>query len=259
MSRWKFLHPFTSRFVGPSACGKSTFLCQVIEQKLIEPFPESITYFYGSAWQDGIFDMLQTKHKVHFVRGFDESIVNETDASKPSLIICDDLILEMKDSEAAANLFMRGSHHTNTSVILIEQNLFPKGRQSVSMKSNTQYLVLFKSPADALGVAQISKQMYPQNRGKFLIDSYTDCTKEPYTYLIVDSKQATPDQVRLVTNVTDPKSHPIVYVRNHREAAAEISSFNQQVIGRNHRKQQQQQSSSRTRGERDERKGTIFS
>jgi hypothetical protein len=209
----------------------------VIEQKLIEPFPERITYFYGSAWQTGIFDMLQTKHKVHFVRGFDETIINETDPSKPSLVICDDLILEMKDSEAAANLFMRGSHHLNMSIILIEQNLFPKGRQSVSMKTNTQYLVLFKSPADALGVATISKQMFPMSRGRFLIDSYTDCTKEPYTYLIVDSKQSTPDQVRLITNVTDPESHPLVYVRNHKDAAAEISKFNQQTDSRSKKQQ----------------------
>lgn len=226
MRRWRFQHPMTSRFVGPSACGKSTFLFQVIQQNLIEPFPEVITYFYGSAWQTGIFDLLQTKYRVNFVQGFDENVVNETDPSKPSLIICDDLILEMKDSEAAANLFMRGSHHLNMSVILIEQNLFPKGRQSVSMKTNTQYLVLFKSPADTLGVATISKQMFPSNRGRFLLDAYTDCTKEPFTYLIVDSKQQTPDQVRLITNITDPNSHPIVYVRNHKDATAEISRFN---------------------------------
>lgn len=238
----------TSRFVGPSACGKSTFLCKIIEQKLIEPFPEKITYFYGSAWQTGIFDFLQSEHHVHFVRGFDESIVNETDPSKPSLVICDDLVLEMKDSEAAANMFMRGSHHLNMSIILLEQNLFPKGRQSVSMKTNTQYLVIFKSPADSLAVATISKQMFPQNRGRFLIDSYTDCTKQPYTYLIVDSKQATPDTVRLVTNIADPESHPIIYVRNHKDAAADINKFNQQVI-----------ETSRNRKKEDKReKGTVF-
>lgn len=255
MSRWKFVHPMSARFVGPSACGKSTFLCQVIEQKLIEPFPETITYFYGSAWQTGIFDMLQSKHNVHFVRGFDESLILETDPSKPSLIICDDLILEMKDSDAAANLFMRGCHHLNMSAILIEQTLFPKGRQSVSMKNNTQYLVCFKNPADALGIATISKQMFPMNRGRFLIDSYTDCTKEPYTYLIVDSKQATPDTVRLVTNILDPRAHPVVYVRNHKDAASEIRKFNKEApVSR-----KRSGGSSSNKKDQHPNQGTIFS
>lgn len=229
----------------------------MIDHKLIDPWPSRIIYFYGSDWQSGPFDYLQSKHKVNFVKGFDDSMIEDLDTSKPSLIICDDLILEMKDSEAASNLFMRGSHHKNMSVILIEQSLFPKGKQSVSMKINTHYLVIFKSPADALGVATIAKQMFPQNRGRFLIDAYHDCTREPFSYIIIDSKQETPDDVRIISQITGEASYPLVYVRNHRHARNDILKFNN--------KQQQQQSTTTTttdnssNGRKRKGEGTIFS
>lgn len=249
MERWKFLHPFTARFVGPTACGKTTFLKQVIEQHLIEPWPSRIFYFYGSTWQSGTFDYLESVHGVHFVRGFEESIVSENPMQKPTLLICDDLVMEMRDSEVAANLFMRGSHHLNMSVIMIEQSLFPKGKQSVSMKQNTHYIVIFKSPADALGVATLARQIFPQQRGRLLVDAFHDCTKTPYSYLIVDAKQTTPDEVRLITNVTDRERHPLVYLSNHKHVNSAIKQFNQEQSdeaergenGNPKRKQQQQQ------------------
>lgn len=226
---WKFIHPFTARFVGPTACGKTTFLCQVIQERLIEPWPQRIVYFYGSKWQPSTFDILKQNHNVHFVQGFDDSLIAENDTNEAMLVICDDLILELKDSEAAANLFMRGSHHLNMSVIFIEQSLFPKGKQSVAMKQNTHYTVIFKSPADALGVATLGRQMFPHQKGRFLIDSYHDCTQEPFSYLIIDSKQATPDHLRLVTQITHNKGHPIVYVRNVNDVGSAVKRFNEKA------------------------------
>ena len=209
---WHFVHPFTARFVGPTACGKTTFLKSVIEKRLIDPWPTQIFYLYGSSWQSPMFDYLQKVHEVQFISGFNESVLSSNPSNEPMLVIVDDLIQEAKDSSAAGNLFMRGSHHQNMSVIMIEQSLFPKGKQSVSMKQNTHYTVLFKSPSDSLGVSTLARHMYPQGKGKYLLDVFHDCTKQPFSYLIIDSKQSTPDYLRLVTNITDP--YPTVYVRN---------------------------------------------
>lgn len=228
--RWRFRHPFTARFVGPTSCGKTTFLRRVLDQKLIDPFPTRIIYFHGSKWQTGVFDHLKNEHQVTFIQGFDESAIRSEADSEPMLIICDDLILEMKDSEAAANLFMRGSHHLNMSVILVEQSLFPKGRQSVSMKQNAHYTVLFKSPADALGVATLARQMFPSKGGKFLVDAFHDCTQQPFSYLIIDTKQATPDEARLVSRIDDPSLHPVVYVSSSMSSSDNIHRFNSQDV-----------------------------
>lgn len=215
----------TARFVGPTSCGKTTFLTRVVEQKLIEPWPSHILYCYGSAWQSTVFDKLKSEHNVTFCKGFDESMIHSHTGAGPLLVICDDLVLEMKDSESAANLFMRGSHHLDMSVILIEQTLFPKGKNSVSLKQNSHYTVLFKSPSDALGVATLSRQMFPNRGGKFMTDSFHDCTLEPFTYLVIDSKQDTPDEVRLLTRIDDPSTHPIVYMQAN-NAHEQVTHFN---------------------------------
>lgn len=236
---WKFIHPFTARFVGPTACGKTTFLKEIIDQQLITPWPRKIIYFYGSSWQTGTFDYLKSIHNVIFVKGFDDSIIAENDSGENILIICDDLVLEMRDSESAANLFMRGSHHLNLSVILIEQTLFPKGKQSVSMKTNTHYTVIFKCPSDALGVATLGRQMFPSRgggggacgargggKGNVLVEAFHDSTKEPFSYLIVDSKQSTPDCLRLVSKITSMDKFPVVYLPNYKDVQKTIDEFN---------------------------------
>lgn len=227
-NKWKFQHPFTARFVGPTACGKTSLIVKIIRQKLISPFPSRIIYFYGSSWQTRSFDLLKSKYNVQFVSGFDETFVTENMNMEPTLIICDDLIIEMKDSEAAANLFMRGSHHLNISVILIEQSLFPKGKQSVSMKQNTHYFVLFKSPSDSQGVATLARQMF-SSRSRYLIDSFHDCTKDPHSYLIIDCKQSTPDEMRLITGITSSTDHPTVYMQNGKNIDKIIKSFNEKT------------------------------
>lgn len=231
--KWKFQHPFTARFVGPTACGKTSLIVKIIKMKLIHPFPTRIIYFYGSSWQNDTFDELQSKYGVKFFNGFNEEYAAENIDMEPTLIICDDLILEMKDSEAAANLFMRGSHHLNLSVILIEQSLFPKGKQSVSMKQNTHYFVIFKSPSDSLGVTTLARQMF-SSRSKFLVESFHDCTKNPHSYLIIDCKQSTPDEMRLITGITSSKNFPTVYVQNAKEIEKNIKKFNENQFTKEH-------------------------
>ena len=95
---WKFLHPFTARFVGPTACGKTTFLQSVISRRLIEPWPSRIFYFYGSTWQSPVFDYLQNVHDVVFVKGVDETLLTSNHSKASTLVILDDLILETRDS-----------------------------------------------------------------------------------------------------------------------------------------------------------------
>jgi len=49
---------------------------------------------------------------------------------------------------AVIDLFSKGSHHKNLSVIFITQNLFHqyRGMQDISLNSN--YIVVFKNPRD---------------------------------------------------------------------------------------------------------------
>ena len=68
------------------------------------------------------------------------------------------------------------------------------------MNLNTQYLVLFKNPRDALQVATLGRQMYPGN-GKFLVEAFKMATEKPYGYLLIDLRADTLEKYRLRSNI----------------------------------------------------------
>ena len=46
-----FSHPCTIQISGPTGCGKTRFVRQVLENRLIEPFPTRLIWVYGE-WQE---------------------------------------------------------------------------------------------------------------------------------------------------------------------------------------------------------------
>ena len=62
----------------------------------------------------------------------------------------DDLMTEAKCDQRIADLFTKGSHHRNISVVYLTQNLFPQGKACRDIILNTQYMVLFNNPIDRL-------------------------------------------------------------------------------------------------------------
>ncbi len=99
-----------------------------------------------------------------------------------------------------ANLFTKGSHHRNLSVIHIQQNLFPKSKDCRTVSLNPHYLILFKNPRDPSQIGQLGRQMFPRIL-QHLRNAYKDATSTPHGYLLVDLKQSTPEKLRLRTNI----------------------------------------------------------
>ena len=58
-----------------------------------------------------------------------------------NIIILDDMMTEATDSPVASWLFTQG-RHWNASVILLLQNMFPKGKYNTDIIRNAQYLWL---------------------------------------------------------------------------------------------------------------------
>src|SRR5271163_4447515 len=91
------------------------------------------------------------------------------------------------------NIFTRISHHANTSVIFITQNLFHAGKETRTITLNSQCLVLFKNVRDKSQIAYLARQMYP-GKSAHMVEGYSDATSEPYSYLFVDLKPCTDDK-----------------------------------------------------------------
>ena len=198
-------HPFTGIVAGPTACGKSTWVKKLITYKkeLIEPVPEQVIWFYGE-WQP-LYDTLSGM--VEFREGLSD--LNALNTKKPTLVIIDDLMTETDKS--VSNLFTKGSHHRNLSVLHLVQNIFDKNKHTRTISLNTHYLVIFKNPRDASQITHLAKQMYP-GHVHFLQEVFADATSEAYGYLFIDLKQETPEHLRLRTKIM-PSETQYVYMR----------------------------------------------
>jgi hypothetical protein len=193
----RFKHPFTCMVAGPTGSGKSVFTFKLISEAFdqITPPPEKIIYCYGE--YQPVFNEYP---QVTFREGLPN--LNEFDGKHRTLLILDDLMTESGND--VSNIFTKLSHHRNISVIFLTQNLFYKTQRTMSL--NTQYLVLFKNPRDALQVATLGRQMYPHNT-KFLVEAFKDATEKPYGYLLLDLRADTMEKYRIRTNIFDGERH----------------------------------------------------
>ncbi len=203
MTHHIWLAPFTSVISGPTGSGKSVFVQRLIKhaKNVISPPPDRILYCYG------VFQQIFNEMKgVEFNEGLPS--LAEFDGSINTLLIIDDLMHETND--VVSKLFTRSSHHTNTSVVFITQNLFHADKVTRTITLNAQYLILFKNVRDKSQIAHLSRQMYPGN-SKHMIESYIDATSEPYSYLFVDLKPNTDENHRLKACVFPDDHNKYVY------------------------------------------------
>ena len=108
-------------------------------------------------------------------------------------IVVDDLMEEAYGQTDA--LYTKFSHHLNISVFFVVQNLFKKQQRTMSL--NTHYMFLFKNPRDSAFISHLARQIYRTNF-RFMIKSYPDATKKPFSFLLIDLKQNTDEKLRLI-------------------------------------------------------------
>ena len=201
--RFQLAHPFTCMVAGMTGSGKTVWVQSLLQQTqtVINQPPGRIIWCY-SQWQPAYTQLLMMKPTMEFVKGIPESLENDSylDVNIRNLIIIDDQMIEAGKENRIVNLFTKGSHHRNLSVIYIVQNLFHHGKGNRSISLNSHYLVLFKNPRNKLQILILAKQMYPSETAWF-IKEYEEAVRRPYGYLFVDLKPTTPDRCRLRTNV----------------------------------------------------------
>ena len=201
--RFQLVHPFTYMVAGMTGSGKTVWVQSLLQQAqtVIDQAPERIIWCY-SQWQNAYTQLLMMIPTIEFVKGIPESLENDSylDVNKRNLIVIDDQMIEAGKDNRIVNLFTKGSHHRNLSVIYIVQNLFHQGKGNRSISLNSHYLILFKNPRDKLQILTLAKQMYPSETAWF-IKEYEEAVRRPYGYLFVDLRPTTPDRCRLRTNV----------------------------------------------------------
>ena len=131
---------------------------------------------------------------IEFVKGIPANIKDEQflNPAIRNLIVIDDLMSESSNDKQICDLFTKGSHHRNLSVICLVQTLYYQRKESRTM-SDFQYLVVFNNPRDQQQITVLARQMYPGQSEKF-INTYRMATSKSFSYLLIDVKPDTSKQ-----------------------------------------------------------------
>lgn len=200
----KLKHPFTLLLAGPSSCGKSTFVCNLLTN-INENINESIKEVHWCFSEESARPTIKCREngfKIFYHNGIPESSFSNKN-NEAILVILDDLMTESGNNDKVSELFTKGSHHRNISVILITQNIFHKGSHTRDISLNAKYIVLFKNPRDRAQAGHLCRQIYPEN-SRNLTDIYKAATEKPYTYLLIDLTQTTNDLIRFRSDIFNP-------------------------------------------------------
>ena len=101
--------------------------------------------------------MLVTISQIEFVNGIPSALEDES-YNKRNLIVFVDQMIDAGKDKRVIDLFTRGSHHRNLSMIYIVQNLLHQEKGGRSISFNSHYLVLFKNPRDKLQILTLAKK-----------------------------------------------------------------------------------------------------
>jgi hypothetical protein len=202
-----FKHPCTVLVAGPTSCGKTTFVKDLILSDNLQPPPEEIYWIYNEH-QPALVSALG--HKVQFLEGVPEELEDIVRRPCRKLVVLDDSMNEIEKDVRISKLYTRGSHHNDTSVIVVVQNLFHQGKCMRNISLNSHYICLFKNPREVGQITRLASQMYTPNLRHFMVDAFKKATSKPHGYLLCDLRPETEELQRLKANVMD--DYPTVFV-----------------------------------------------
>ena len=206
----KFKHPFTCIVAGQTGSGKTSSvikLLQKLDSLCTAPrFEGDIIWCYSEETAVPRQQLDKLRLNITYQEGLTETYGNAR--GDPSLIILDDL-LQHVCSKDVCDLFTKGSHHRNTSVLLLTQNIFHQPH-TFETSLNAKYLVLLKNVRDKNQFTFLARQVYPEH-SQSLYDSYKNATLRPHGYFILDFAQDTDERLRFRTHVLPDEGPPIVY------------------------------------------------
>lgn len=191
----KFLANRNCIIFGQTGVGKTSFVLEVIAQRLVHPFPAHLFYMYNIE-QDFMKNWNETHAQpIKFIKGLD---FDKMDTSEPSLLVIDDLLLST-DKEVA-NAFIMGSHHRQISIFFLTQNLFPNCPIFRTMSSNAHYYVIFHSQRNFRQVHTLARQIYVGSDLKRITQAYKRCSQQSRGFVVLSFAPELPDQLTVLTD-----------------------------------------------------------
>lgn len=193
---------------GQTGSGKTHFVMELLKSE--KTFENIIVAF--SMIQPCYLDLKLKHEKVTLVEGFPDSEIQriiEGGRNEPTVVVLDDLMLELENDKRLATLFTK-MRHKNISTIFLVQNLYHHSKYMRTITRNSHYLVIFENPRDASMIGTLGRQIFPQNP-KFLLDAFRQATVKPYGYIFLDLKPETDKRFRVKEGIL-PHEQTFIYL-----------------------------------------------
>jgi hypothetical protein len=206
-------HPFRMICTGASGVGKTMFIKQFLENLEHVTLSKFSTVVFSYSLNQPLYDEIkQTMPDIIWVKGLTSSEIEEhlLPDSGNKLLIIDDQMMESSTTPFLLSLFTKLSHHMNTSIIFVVQNMFFQGKFFRTISLNATCFCIFKNPRDQRHVSYIASQICPWNP-KYVCQAYKDATKEPFSYLFIDLRPDLDDTLRIRTKILAPEGQ-VVYL-----------------------------------------------
>ena len=199
--------------VGPSACGKSVFIQNLLQNIPIvaKENPSKIIYVY-KVWQP-LFQDMNLQGLVHIFIKDNENLLEKLKMEtigETCLIVFDDLI-NSKNLDEISNLFVVDGRHSNYSMIFTSQRMFVNNEYFRQISNNCDYFVVFKNPRNYSEIRTLAQQLTPINLE--LLEIYTKATTEPYSYLFINLTQECDERIKFLSHLFDYDHYVKCYVR----------------------------------------------
>lgn len=177
---------------------------------MFEMAPSAILYCY-STYQKTFDEMQLHIPNITFQQGLPSTVdITRLASSGPhSVLVLDDLAEETIQSPLMVKMFTTNCHHMGITTLFITQNLFMQGKFARTISLNSHYIVLLKSLRDLNQISYLGRQLFGK-KASSVDESYLDCMRKPYGYLLIDLSPHADDRFRLRTDIF-PGEFPVIY------------------------------------------------
>jgi len=219
----KFQTPCAVCISGPSQCGKSSFIVSLIKcrDQLFDQKFEKLYYCQPPnlcTRSNPIFDEIcATFPHAELVCGLPDISKLHLDVDTTSkLLILDDLMVPLLNSEEMVHLFTVQIHHANITCLFTLHNIYSQSRFSKTISRNIAYSVLFYNRLDLRELKLISNQISNNSNFlpscfHFLMEKFADRN----AYIVIDgSYQSKMKSMFIRSNIfptSDGSIKPIVF------------------------------------------------
>ena len=180
---------------GPSCCGKTELIFQMLLRNTFYPNFSSFCYFYQH--EQPKFSTIERKVNIFFYKFSAFEFISQLENC---LHVFDGSCEEIFNDKDFSKLATAGRHR-NISVIYVKHNLIQQSKWSRTIDLNTTHIILFKSPRDIQQISYAGKQL---KNTDFLKKTYEHATEQLFGHLLIDLDPKTSDSLRCCSNIVQP-------------------------------------------------------